>query len=489
MTVGVSAGLTAAARPAAANIISVTSVSGGIGGPGCTLRDAITAANTDTATGGCQGGGPTDTIVLPLAATITLTVVDNSTDGETGLPVVTTTIIINGNGSTVERSSAAGTPIFRIFDVSDTGDLTLNDLAIANGLTAIHSKGDPGGGILNAGTLTLNNCTVSGNATGDGSDGNSGGDGGDGGGIFNGGTLTMTGCTVSGNTTGNGGNGSASGGGGGDGGDGGDGGGIANEGTANLNNCTISGNTTGHGGDGTRNGGEGGDGGGIVTDGTVGLANCTITQNTAGNGGIGTNTNGHGGAGGGVAQEDEPVYLKNTILGLNSIAGTGKGPDCSGTLTSKGYNLIQHTLDCTFVPITGDITLQLPKLEPLANNGGPTQTHALMSDSMAVDSGNPAGCTDTGDNLFTTDQRGAPRPVDGGSGRGDNCDIGAYEFGALLPNGALCTANKQCASGQCEGVCVSPVQVPAVSPGMLLLMAVFLSAWGGLRARPAVPRR
>ncbi len=67
-----------------ADTIIVTTDSGGTGGPDCTLRDAITAANTDTATGGCPAGYGADTIELPIAATITLIEVDNDLEAPTG---------------------------------------------------------------------------------------------------------------------------------------------------------------------------------------------------------------------------------------------------------------------------------------------------------------------------------------------------------------------------------------------------------------------
>jgi hypothetical protein len=58
-----------------------------VDGTTCTLADAITAANTDTATGGCPAGSGADTLVLPAFSTLTLTAVDNSTYGDNGLPV------------------------------------------------------------------------------------------------------------------------------------------------------------------------------------------------------------------------------------------------------------------------------------------------------------------------------------------------------------------------------------------------------------------
>src|SRR5262245_7156001 len=72
----------------------------------CTLVDAITAANTDTATGGCVAGSEADTITLPTNSTQTLTAVNNNTYGPTGLPVVSSTITIEGQGSTIARESS-----------------------------------------------------------------------------------------------------------------------------------------------------------------------------------------------------------------------------------------------------------------------------------------------------------------------------------------------------------------------------------------------
>jgi hypothetical protein len=62
-----------------------------------------------------------------------------------------------------------------------------------------------------------------------------------------------------------------------------------------------------------------------------------------------------------------------------------------------------------------------PKLDPLADNGGPTQTHGLQDDSPAIDVGDNNGCP-------ATDQRGVSRPVDGDSDGTATCDIGAFEL-------------------------------------------------------------
>lgn len=72
----------------------------------------------------------------------------------------------------------------------------------------------------------------------------------------------------------------------------------------------------------------------------------------------------------------------------------------------------------------GDLNNTDPKLGRPKNNGGPTATMALLKGSPAIDSGNPAGCTDGRGHLLTTDQRDMPRPDKEDSGA---CDRGAFE--------------------------------------------------------------
>ncbi|MFI5365938.1 MAG: choice-of-anchor Q domain-containing protein [Candidatus Binatia bacterium] len=73
--------------------------------------------------------------------------------------------------------------------------------------------------------------------------------------------------------------------------------------------------------------------------------------------------------------------------------------------------------------VNGNLLGVDPHLGPLQNNGGPTQTMALLPGSPAIDAGDPNGCTDAAGNVLATDQRGAPRSVPGDT----RCDIGAYE--------------------------------------------------------------
>ena len=71
-----------------------------------------------------------DTLDLAVGCTYTLTVVNNATDDGNGLPVIDITLTINGNGATIERGSAA--PDFRLLDIANGSNLTLNNLTLSN---------------------------------------------------------------------------------------------------------------------------------------------------------------------------------------------------------------------------------------------------------------------------------------------------------------------------------------------------------------------
>jgi hypothetical protein len=187
LALGAALGPPSAAR---AQTITVTSTSGGTGGPSCTLRDAITAANTDTATGGCAAGGGADTIELAPGATYTLTSVDNTGGfGQNGLPVITGTVTIEGRGATIRRD--AGAPAFRLFQAGVGATLRLRDLTLAGGGGGALA----GAGILNlrAGTIEVVGSTFNGNVTNN-----------EGGALYNdlGGVVAITNSTLSGNRAG-----------------------------------------------------------------------------------------------------------------------------------------------------------------------------------------------------------------------------------------------------------------------------------------------
>ena len=233
--------------------------------------------------------------------------------------------------------------------------------------------GGAGGGIFNTGrfptwtTLTLTDSTVSGNTGG-----------GVGGGIYNdfGGTAWLTNVTVSGNHVIGGGGG----------------GGIAiNASQVNLTDVTMSGNTANGVGGGINNhlGVLTVTGGGIYNDGTAALTNSTVSGNVAsGVGGgiynesgatasfvnvtVNSNTAGSGGGGLSNAGAAGAVTLQNSIV-ANSVAGG----DCAGLVaTSLGHNLDSDG-SCGLTG-AGDLISTDPLLGPLADNGGPTLTHALL---------------------------------------------------------------------------------------------------------------
>jgi hypothetical protein len=173
-------------------------------------------------------------------------------------------------------------------------------------------------------------------------------------------------------------------------------------------------------------------GGGAVStggaSGTFKLASVTITKNLAtGNHGT-ANMNGDLGGGGGTNGTD--IRARNTIVaGNQSPLG---GADCEGQIVSLGYDLVGDGTNCS---VTASAGSQVgtganpinPGLGTLADNGGPTKTHALVASSPAGDAGDPSGCTDNAGGALTTDQRGQPRTVDGNGDGIARCDIGAYE--------------------------------------------------------------
>jgi hypothetical protein len=117
----------------------------------------------------------------------------------------------------------------------------------------------------------------------------------------------------------------------------------------------------------------------------------------------------------------------NTIIAGN-VGGVSNLPsDCQGTLTSMGYNVIGDTDNCVISgTTTGNLLDTDPLLDTLQDNGGPTETHAIDTDSPAYNAGNPDDPPAAGTlACATVDQRGAVRPQAG------RCDIGAFEVGTL----------------------------------------------------------
>ncbi len=288
-----------------------------------TSTQLINAINTANATAGA------DTIAL-FNTTYTFSTPDNYWYGPDALPAITSDITIQGNGATIARSSAAGTPAFRLFYV-------------AAGTAAASPT-------LSAGTLTLQNLTLTGGLAQGGAGGSgAGGGAGLGGAIFNQGALSLNGVTVTANTA-QGGAGAANpshdpGGGGGLGGTGGTGsngggggGGFFGNGGNGANGGGGGGGYFGNGGGG-RNGGGGGGGesGNGSVGGNDGGAGGTPNFGTAGSEGNngpggpgGPGGDGGGGGGGGVGFNVNPFIDESGGMGgLGGIFGGGGGAGSS----------------------------------------------------------------------------------------------------------------------------------------------------------------
>jgi hypothetical protein len=343
-----------------------------------------------------------DTIDFGVTGTITLT---------TGELLVTKSISIAGPGS--DHLAVDGNHASRIFLVGDGPTVTIAGLTITNGIANATSRG---GGIFNdSSTLTVRNCTISGNSAPNAF--------GVGGGIYNdvsfgNGMLEILNCTISGNSAGD------------------NGGGIYNYGgswnaTLKVVNSTLSGNSAHFYGGGIFNASA--YGGSAPAD----ILNSTVSGNSAGRfgGGIYNNAFVDGssplavlhstfsdnsafqGPSGGIANFSGTLQLGSTILNASSISND------SGTITSLGYNLSSDN-GAGFLTATGDQINTTPMLGPLQDNGGPTFTHALLTASPAIDSGNPNFDPNAFNPPMLYDQRGSgySRVAHG------RIDIGAFEI-------------------------------------------------------------
>jgi CSLREA domain-containing protein len=411
----------------------------------CSLREAVRAADTNLAVDACGSGAfaGTDVIMLP-AGTYTLTLPGDEGDAMTGdldvfngaLTIIgagAATTVIDGNGATLAD---------RVFEAMSS--LTLEGVTIRGGY-ANPGQGNvgPGGGIYaQQGTLTLTDCVVTMNT----SEGLGGGiyaaasssvvltrttlsqnmadEGGglyasgadttitdstiegnevasQGGGIWTGGgqdfQVTISGSTITGNTTHDNTAGLF----------------VGSHSMCTLTNSTVSGNMA-----------DNYAGGLMVALGTATLNNVTVADNMADFDGVGG-----GDTGGVLLGVSSTLFLRNSIVAGNTDEGTS--PDCRGGLTSQGHNVIGDTTGCSYAPGAGDQTDTPALLGPLADNGGPTQTHALLAGSPARDMGDPGVPGSGGTTCEAVDQRGIARPV------GAACDAGAFE--APMPGGTTTT--------------------------------------------------
>jgi hypothetical protein len=387
------AALTPAAT-ASADIFEVTQTRdrAGVCDDRCALREAVIAANLSSEASVIE--------VPPGVYELTL-----SGAGENGSLTGDLDLSDAGGELTLEGAGPAATVIDgvgddRVLNVDDdeVGDppVTIRKLAIRNG----KSVGSDGGGILVATgrDLTIERSRIAGNRTK--------GTGSDGGGIEVGGSLLLDRSTISGNRAGNDGGGVSVNSGGdvevsastinanvaGSAENGGDGAGIyaPGGGSTTLSNSTISGN---------RGLGPSGDGGAIYA--TAGGATVDIIHST-----IAFNETSFDG--GGLYVSLPSLFVTHSIVARNNAGDDGD--NCEGTAPAELATSLENQDDCGFTLPDANTGLR-----QLADNGGPTRTHALKASSDAVGAGT--------DGPFCTppiDQRGQPRPA-------DDCDLGAYQ--------------------------------------------------------------
>jgi hypothetical protein len=313
----------------------------------------------------------------------------------------------------------------------DGGSLVLTDVAVTNSTSV--GKYASGGGIFSSGNVTLTNSTVSGNVAA------SSKYDGIGAGVYAAGNLTIVNSTISGNTASaddsyDPGYGPGV----------GAGGGVAATGTTSIINSTISGNSASFGG-------------GVFAQVLGTLQNSTITLNTAS---PGNSSDGVSAGGGGVAAAGS-LALNSSILFGNTGSSAAYGADIGGGITVTGAN---NLVGSSTVALPADTLASDPLLQPLAANGGPTQTHALATGSPAINAGsNPAA--------LATDQRGP------GFARvsGTAADIGAFEVQLAGPDPDPEPAVR--------------VELPTLSSWALGMLIALLGVFGWHRSLPAGNRR
>jgi hypothetical protein len=353
-----------------------------------------------------------------------LIVFDPALDGQTitlttGELLLDKDLSITGPGAGL--LAVSGNNFSRVFEVASNTTVSISGLTIRNGRSVTF-----GGGIYNAGTLMLTSATVSDNVT-------VGYEPDFGGGIYNRGTSTIQNSTITHNTAEGVNSGTEVGFGGGiynvptvafpfviEGGivtvsnsiisdnQANHGGGIFNAlgelptagATVTISNSSIAGNDASSDGGGIDNSWDNPAGRNILT-----VSNSTISGNT-------TESASSGGYGGAGISNQGILNMRNTILAGNS--DTGGVPDLSGSLASSGYNLIGNTEGADGFADT-DLLNVAPLLGPLQDNGGGTQTMALLPGSPALNAGDPA-------QLGVADQRAVVRS--GG------VNIGAFQASA-----------------------------------------------------------
>jgi len=423
--------------------------------PICTLRAAVMQANRMSNAGSI--------IKLP-AGTYTLTIpasiADGEENGDLNLSIPSGyspgPTIIKGAGAANTTIDANG--IDRILRIDAGRSVSISNVSLVNGL--IVEGGEDGGGIFNEGSLTLSDCIVSHNNALIGTS--------SGGAIRNAGVMDAIGVTLSDNHVG------------------GLGGAIDNvpPGSVHLSRSTLSANSANEGGgmyvytgastvefstfadnmaisDGggiyiggsaslamtgsTVSGNKANNGGGLWTSGSLFVTNSTISQNQARVNGGGiynlgvakiynstiaynqADTNADGiGDGGGIYVSSGTFEVHNTLLAGNRLVFDNSNSDCYGFLVLYGVTVFEGGEQCSGI---GPVIFvdSANELGTLKNNGGPTETIALLPPSTLIGNGAAEECNDADAHHLSSDQRGNPRPP-----ILQACDIGAFEYNELF---------------------------------------------------------
>ena len=329
----------------------------------CSLREAIESANTDNDANadGCTQGSGTDIVELRPNTVYNLSIPGTGLNATGDLDITTDDLTIRSTGPGAVIDGNGVTTLERVIEIANLAppiEVTIREVTIRDGGAELGAVGsDNGGGIAVFGAGQAH-------------------------------TLNLIGSTVSGNR-------------------GILGGALATGNTATLNvvNSTISGNQATV------------DGGAINSEGATVFDNSTITANVAN-----ADADFIGNAGG-IFVDNGTTSLRNTILAGNRDDGQDatNAPDCDGgVVQSQGYALVGNTANCMFDDLNDtDVVGTTAGLGPLADNGGPTPTHALLAGSRAINRANPG---DEPNPCEPVDQRGLARVL------GGRCDIGAYEL-------------------------------------------------------------
>lgn len=463
-------------------VITVDSSSpGGLGTQGCTLHEAIVAANVDDGYGGCAGGSGADTIRFASSVTVPIELNASVTSMGAGLPAIVSDITIEGTPTTIEVASGA---YVRMFDINDTGHLTLRDMTLRGG----HGVGYGGAILMDGGALTLDRSSLIENTAERKTIINESFISQGGAVSLFGGTLSCVSSTINANFAEQ------------------VGGGVLADANSVLvlDHCTLANNQAAEGGGALHvigdttlrftevTGNTATNGAGLYASGALGITDSTIAQNVASGSGGGAYLDGaealitHSTFSGNVAQNGDGAALYHgsgitTILNAtfsenttqaSAKYGAGIFNASSGVLTLKNatiadnygkengvglYNegalmLYNTVLANSFSakPVQGfpvllrdDVygnapdsgsgnliervavgwssvcvsTAVDPMLEVLGDYGGATLTRALKKDSPAINSANQSTCSDT---ALRFDQRHFTRDR--------HCDIGAFEF-------------------------------------------------------------